>query len=667
MKISLSVASAVRPRPRAGGRLAAFCIAALCLLLQPAVSQPTTSQQDSTPASTAGTGTSSTFRLRQNGAQDNVSTRRDDAKAQLERDAPALDPLDEEEAPTDFELYVRRLAAAGGDRRAQTDVRDVVPGLGNARGPQSSSIRRFGSASIGGMRRELDTTDYNPLIPADYLLRAGDEVMVTLWGSVDADLRLVIDRSGRVTIPRIGPVMLSGVRYADAPDAIGRRVAQVFKNFQISVSLGQLRGQRVYVTGFVRKPGALQVSSLATLAQALLRAGGPSAAGSFRDIQLRRGRDVVARFDLYDLLLKGDRSNDVLLQADDVVHVGPVGVQVALIGSVNQPAIFEIKPGETVQDLLRMAGGFTAVADATRLTLERLDTSSASRLVEVRLPESASMALGRGDVVRAFNASDLERPMAQQSKRIRIEGEVARPGEYVLPAGTSLADALRAAGGITEQGYLYGVEFNRESVRATQQMNYERALRDLETQITTASATRRASNSDEAAAQASSRNANERLLQQLRRLQPSGRIVLLVPPDATALPDLALENGDRLFVPARPTTVGVFGSVFSTGSYLYSPNRKVDDYLRLAGGPTRGADQGSVFVIRANGAVTSSLQEGGYFARGNQLAGLTTEPGDTIFVPEEMDKTTWVQNAKDWTQIFYQFGIGLAGIRGAIN
>ena len=115
-----------------------------------------------------------------------------------------------------------------------------------------------------------------------------------------------------------------------------------------------------------------------------------------------------------------------------------------------------------------------------------------------------------------------------------------------------------------------------------------------------------------------------------RSLKPTGRIVLQLTPQSTALPDLALEDGDRLSIPSRPTTVGVFGSVFSAGSYLHSTNRTVGDYLRLAGGPTRGADDGSVFVIRANGTVNSSLQESGFFSRGNQIGGLGTEPGDTL-------------------------------------
>ena len=544
--------------------------------------------------------------------------------------------------PSDFESYVRKQ-------------------------PGGADIRRLGLELVEGLQTAGDAADYNPLVPPDYLLRAGDELVVTLWGSVDADLRLQVDRSGRISIPRVGPVMVSGVRYADLPDVISRRVALVFKNFQLSVTLGQLRGLRVYVTGFVNKPGAVTMSSLSTLAQALMRAGGPAAAGSYRNIQLRRGRASISNFDLYDLLLRGDRSADQLLQADDVIHVGPIGPQIAVIGAVNRPAIFEIKASETIDDVLLMAGGFNAVADNRRLALERLDNSAANRLTQLDLPASKGMLLASGDLLRAFNAAEVVWPIGQKNKRVRVEGEVAKPGEYVLAPDSTLADALRAAGGITKGAYLYATEFTRESVRITQQLNYERALRDFETQVTSAAATRRTSTGEEATAVASSSAANSRLIEQLRSLKPTGRIVLQLIPTSDALPEMVLEDGDRLSFPGRPTTVGVFGSVFSTGSYLHSSSRTVGDYLRLAGGPTRGADATSVFVIRANGSVNSSLQESSFFSRGNQIASLPTEPGDTIFVPEELSKTTWIQNAKDWTQILYQFGIGLAGMKSAVK
>ena len=594
--------------------------------------------------------------------------------------------------PSEFELYVRGLPGGSEVRRFGFDLatgmssqvartspsmstNSVVASSYGANGAantagltgsgaSASPSDQSGSSGSGGWN---DAADYNPTVPADYLLRAGDELVVTLWGSVDADLRLQVDRSGRITIPRVGPVFVSGVRYADLPEVISRRVALVYKNFQVSVSLGQLRGVRLYVTGFVDRPGAVVVNSLSTLVQALLRTGGPSSAGSLRDIQLRRGNAPVVTLDLYDLLLNGNRSADQLVQADDVIHVGPVGRQVAIIGSVNRPAIFEVRKGETVDDLLRMAGGYSTVADTTRLAIERLDDRATVRVTQIDQPEAGRLALTSGDVLRAFNAVEAMQPLLRQNTRVQVEGEVARPGVYVLPPASSVADAVRAAGGTTPGAYFYGTELMRESVRETQQRNYERALRDFELQFMRNTSTRRTDTAEEATAAAAATTTSTRFIEQLKTLKPTGRIVLPLTPQSAALPELVLESGDRLYIPPQPSTVGVFGSVFSAGSYLHSGNRTVGDYVRLAGGPTRGADDQSTFVVRANGSVKSSLQESSYFSRGNQLAGVVADPGDTIFVPEELNKTTFLQGAKDWTLLLYQFGIGLAGIRSALN
>lgn len=567
-------------------------------------------------------------------------------------------------APGEFELFVNKVARAGagapktGNETSREErQRDLRPrdGEGNV-----LTILRFGAEVVtatGGMAQ-----DYTPQVPPDYLVSPGDELVLSMWGSVDANLRLVVDRAGRITIPRVGAVLVSGVRYADLAEVIRRQVAQVFKNFQLSVTLGQLRSIRIYVTGFTARPGSYTVSSLSTIVNALMRTGGPSAAGSFRNIGLYRAGQLVTTFDLYDLLVRGDKSADRVLQAEDVIQIGPVGPQVALIGSVNKPAIFELKNGETLEDVLRMAAGFSAVADRTRLAVERLVDRDSVRMTKLSLPGDLKQQPSSGDVMRAFSAVDVALPVQRQNKRVRIEGEVAHPGEYIMAAQSSIDDALKAAGGLTPNAYLFGTEFNRESVRVTQQDNYERALRDLETEFTRTTSTQRVTTADEAAALSSRAQATSRLVERLRAVKPTGRIVLQIPPGTNSLPDLALEDGDRLYVPPRPTTVGVFGSVFNGGTYLFGEGRTLSSYLKLAGGPTRGADADSTFVIRANGAVVSARQSEGWFGVSG-FSDITAEPGDTIFVPEEINKTTFVQNAKDWTQILYQFGLGIAAIR----
>lgn len=541
--------------------------------------------------------------------------------------------------PSDFELYVGR--AAGVDK----------------------DIRRFGSELMsprGAAAMQATSSE----IPGDYLIGVGDEILVTIWGSVEADLRLTVDRSGRITLPRVGPVMVSGTRYADLNANIDARVAQVFRNYKLSASMGKLRGIRVYVTGFTNRPGAYTVSSLSTLVNALMQAGGPSSSGSFRNIELRRGGKLMSRFDLYALLINGDKRADLSMQAEDVIHIDAVGPQVALIGSVNRPAIFELKPQETLDQLLAMAGGFTAVADRSRVSLERLDARTTERIVTLSLPEQGNAVPHSGDLLRAFSAVEAALPQNKQNKRVLVEGEVARPGEYILPPSSTLSDAVQAAGGLTPKAYLFGTELSRESVRIAQQENYDRALRDLETEFTRSSSTRKALSADEAAAQAAQSQGAARLIANLRAVRPTGRIVLQLSPSVSHLPDLSMENGDRLSVPARPTTVGVFGSVFNGGSFLYVDGSVVSDFLRMAGGPTKGADTGSAFVLRANGSVISARQgQSGWILGSNALDSAPAQPGDTIFVPEELNKTTFVQEAKEWTQILYQFGLGAAALK----
>ncbi|MDC6166180.1 SLBB domain-containing protein [Paucibacter sp. XJ19-41] len=572
--------------------------------------------------------------------------------------------------PGEFELYVNGLMGwepapppIPGQEPEEKEL--LILRLGAELMNETNS--EFGS-KFSSEESNFSATDTERQIPPDYRIGVGDELQISIWGAVDADLRLTVDRGGRIVIPRVGPVLVAGVRYADLDSVISARVGQVFRNFQLSASLGRLRGIRIYVTGFTPRPGAYTVSSLSTVVSALMKAGGPSAAGSFRQIELRRENKILSQFDMYDLLLKGNKSADIALQAEDVVHIGPVGPQVAILGSVNKPVIAELKPNETVADVLAMAGGFSPVADRSRLTLERLSERNDRRVVELGLPAESGQRLSNGDVLRIFSSVNATLPQYKQFKRVRIEGEVARPGEYILPPSSSIIDLIRTAGGLTPQAYIFGTEFTRESVRVAQQENYERALRDLETEFTRNGLTQKALSADQAATQATRASGSIRLIERLRAVKPTGRIVLQLRMAETSLPDIAVEEGDHLLIPARPTTVGVFGSVFNGGSYLLKDGASVDDIVRLAGGPTRNADTDSIFVLRANGSVVSARQSNsGWLSFNTALSTLPALPGDTVFVPEELNKTSFGQEAKEWTQILYQFGLGAAALHTLKN
>ena len=609
------------------------------------------------PTSVNGTGSASgATQLRQPTRNANSGNARNDRSDQPEDRNPRYrEPRYE---PGEFERYVQQQAGAM-QQQPQAQVQDD-----QGRAPAAPRpIRRFGANLVTDDAAQASASqDPLPVVPGDYIVRPGDEINLTIWGTVDADLQLRVDRAGRISVPRVGTINVGGLRNADLADEISRRVGQTFRNFHLSVSIGQVRAIRVFVGGYVQHPGSINVSGLSSILHAIMRAGGPSAAGSFRDIHLRRQGKEIAVFDLYDLLLKGNRDTDQTVQPDDVLFVGPVGTQVAILGSVNQPAIYELKSGETLDDVLRMAGGFTAVADRSRVAIERLADRATGKVSELALPEHQRDAMATGDLVRAFSAVAAALPQVRQNEHVRIEGEVLHPGDYILPPGSRIADALRAAGGMTAAAYPFGTEFTRESVRKVQQVNYDLALRNFETDMAKSQANQRATSPEEVNSQASSAQSNARLLERLRQIKPTGRVVLQLPPDASTLPDLPLEDGDTLSIPQRSTSVGIFGSVFNTGSFVFESGHTTQQYLALAGGPTRSADKGSIFMIRANGSVISAQQGSSFWHSGNNLSNATVQPGDTIFVPEELNKSTFVQDAKDWTQILYQFGLGLAGI-----
>ncbi|MDR5751973.1 MULTISPECIES: SLBB domain-containing protein [unclassified Caballeronia] len=520
-------------------------------------------------------------------------------------------------------------------------------------------LQRFG-AGFFASSASLAGASVNA-VPPDYQINVGDEILLRTWGSVDSDLRLVVDREGYVNVPRVGRIAVSGARYGDLPGRFRAEISRYYASFDLSVSLGHLRGVTVYVTGFATRPGAYVVNSLATLLNVLVEAGGPDSGGSMRNIELRRSGRLVSVFDGYQLLLSGDRAGDVSLQPGDIVNIGPLGQQVAIYGSVNAPGIFEMKRGEHVRDLVRFAGGLNTVADHERITVATLHERATTGVEEAPLEAKSAESLTAGDIYRVYSTADYMVPIARQMRRVRIEGEVARPGDYLVAGTATLPTLIDLAGGLTPQAFLYGSELDRESVRRTQQANYDRALQDMERAVS-ARATLQANGKDDAESQKQQLEAGQRFLAKLRELRPTGRIVLETAPDDITLPMLTLEDGDRLMIPPRPTTVGVYGSVFNQGSYLYRPTARLGDYIGLAGGEQRTAHKNGEFVLRANGTTRSNQQ--GWFS---SISSLDALPGDTVFVPEDLERVTWWQATKEFTAILYQFGLGAAALKFLIN
>jgi protein involved in polysaccharide export with SLBB domain len=761
-------------------------------------------------------------------------------------------------------------------------------------------------------------------VPADYIIGPGDEVVIRAWGQVDVDYRDVVDRNGNLYVPKVGALHVAGLRYDQLHDYIHTSISRIFKNFQLNTSLGSLRSIQVYVVGYAAHPGGYTVSSMSTLVNAVFAAGGPAPNGSMRHILLRRGSEVVTDFDMYDLLLKGDKSKDHQLLPGDVIYFAPVGPQAALAGSVNQPAIYELRDKTTLGELINLAGGISPTASGARALVERIDGHQVRQVASIPLegdglkrelsdgdliniaPISARFAnavtlrgnvaspgrhpwhagmrvkdlipdvytliteqywlqqneitrsaqwgksllnsycppgnpanssnpacfgfqpygptsqggnfgpgapgnypyspqmqpysypapgpygptgqyspnaayaqpnagpvqgnvpsplslqggyqslyspyqgppfmqqgmaaggtstlagvqqltslaqsalqleiqrmapdinwsyalierldvknlttelipfnlrkalldpdspenrlLSPGDVVTIFSQEDMRVPSQEQSKFVYLEGELKTPGVYRAEPGETLRQLVERVGGMTPNAYLFGAEFTRESARKEQQMRLDQAINQFEQEVqrnaaeqassTAAVGNAASAGTQQAAAFQTNLQSQQQLLDRLKQVRADGRIVLGVRPwdeSIQALPDIPLEDGDRLVVPSRPSFVNVVGAVFNTSSYLYSKNLRTRDYLREAGGGTSIADPGRTFVVRADGSVISHI--GGPFTGSIMSARLM--PGDTVVVPEKLNKPGLVQNMKDWAYILGQFGLAAAAV-----
>lgn len=308
--------------------------------------------------------------------------------------------------------------------------------------------------------------------------------------------------------------------------------------------------------------------------------------------------------------------------------------------------------------------------------IERLDrTALTTHLIPFNLGRAVidgdaahNLALEPGDIVTVLGKKDLRTPVDRQTRLVRVEGEVAAPGIYQVAPGETLPQLLVRVGGVTPNAYLFGTEFTRESVRQQQQKNLDTVIRKLEAQLHGEAATLAANTQTESAKESQFAVQQRMLQKQLARLQAlrsNGRISLELPADdldVRALPTLPLEDGDAIHIPSRPGFVSAVGEVHNENAILHRRGRTVGDVLRTAG-MSADAEPSQAFVLRADGSVMAARDNKGFFGMGS-FEDIELMPGDTVVVPAKLDRQTgwtkFVTGLKDWTQIIFQMGLGIA-------
>ena len=283
-----------------------------------------------------------------------------------------------------------------------------------------------------------------PLVSApaspEYALGAGDQLLVRAWGSVNINYQATIDRNGLIALPKVGAISLGGVKLSKAEGVIEQAISKYYKNFELNVTLGQTRTISVYVVGQARRSGSYALSSLSTLSTAIFASGGPSGNGSMRKVQLKRNNVVISEFDVYEFLSRGQVDNDVKLLDGDVIVYPNLFAQVALIGSVNTPAVYEIKSDkDPIPDLLKLAGGLSLLADPEQVTLERFsaEDKQSRAILNLNLKTSAQdVFLRDGDVIHFYP----KRPETQNA--VTLRGAVTQAKKVPWREGMKISDLI---------------------------------------------------------------------------------------------------------------------------------------------------------------------------------------------------------------------------------
>ena len=637
----------------------------------------------------------------------------------------------------------------------------------------------------------------NVPVPADYVVGPGDELYLRLWGQLNVELRATVDRNGQVFVPKVGTITVAGVHASSLDGYFRQQIERIYRNFELSVTLGKLRSIEVFFLGEAGRPGTYTISSLSTLVNAIFTAGGPAPQGSMRHIQVKRDGQRITDFDLYDLLLKGDKSKDVSLMTGDVIFIAPVGPQIAIAGSVNTPGIYELKDEQTIlADALELAAGLNSVADGSKATVERIDqhqirsvaefaltpsgqqqmvkdgdiirissiiprfnnavtlrgnvanpgrypwrpgmrvrdlipdkeilltrsywqsenalvTGSATRYekpleskadedrlrIEVKFSapeinwdyaalqrlnsvdlsttlipfslgkavlegdETNNLELRAGDIVTIFSQHDISVPIKRQTILVRVEGEVRVPGIYRMQQGDTLRQILERVGGLTENAYLFGTQFTRESARREQQAALDRITMEMEAQIEQKSIGNTRSNPENAAAIAAQSASQQALVRQLRAAKASGRVVLQLKPDdnsLAAVPSVVLEDADHVLVPSQGQMVSVVGSVYNQSSFLYRKGATVGDYVSESGGGNATADLRHMLLVRADGSVIGHTSIFKHF--GESFTSTRVLPGDAIVIPAKLQSGGFSKALRDWVLVASQASIAAAVI-----
>jgi protein involved in polysaccharide export with SLBB domain len=499
----------------------------------------------------------------------------------------------------------------------------------------------FGANLFTGAFARQGVTQFNP----DYVLTVGDKIQVRLWGAFDFDAPLTVDPKGNILLPHAGPVQVLGARNQDLQRLVEAAVAKVFRSNVFSyATLAAAQPVRIFVSGFVNRPGLYNGSSMDSLLHFLDQAGGiDPARGSFLQVQVKRGQQVRGSVNLYDFLLDG--TMPALQLADgDVIFVAPRQNTVKVSGLAENAKRFEFAgSARTVADLLKWA---RPNASATHVRVAR-NTGVVKNTEYVPLADAGRIALQNGDELE-FTADKKLGTIT-----VRVEGEHQSAQEYVLPYGARIGDLLPQIQ-YSDRSDKGNLQLFRLSVKERQRLMLQSSLRSLEVAALTA----RSGTSDEARLRKDEADLLLQWVDRAKKVEPSGQVLIA---QAASSNSLLLENGDIIRVPTKDGLVLVSGEVLFPNAVVFDTKLSLDDYLGKAGGYTQNAESSRIVVAHRDGSFAEADSNSSIFNIGRTRVDIRA--GDEILVLPKIDvknRQIW----KDMTQILYQVAVSAKVVLG---
>ena len=558
------------------------------------------------------------------------------------------------------------------------------------RGDGEDEVRPFGYDVFNYSPRTFEPQDRTPVDP-EYPIGPGDEIIIYLWGDVELAHQLIVNRDGKVFIPKVGMLYLNGLTLQQVREKIKGRMSQVYSGINkqrvwIDVSLGKIKRIRVYVHGEVEKPGGYYLSSMTTVFHALYYSGGPTRKGTLRGIKLIRDDKVLEIMDVYQYLTTGEKKGDVRLQNDDILLIPPIGRTVTLTGAVFRQGRYELTPGENLKKLLDYAGGLVPKTYSVSIHITRNIENEGAVLIDVNLEQllklqSHDFPLEDGDLV------DIPILETLPTNYVNIEGQILKPGQYELKPGMTVSKLITSAGGVLKSSYTKKVEVSRIEAEAEPNapVLFELALNDGEGETFVLKPfdhvyiRKRPDYEMQHSVMINGEvwfpgtyaldiNKKERISDLITRaggLKEEAFVPGLVfRRVGEGVIDVALEkegnwnnvkgdnnlilrDGDSIAIPKTPQTVEVSGQIFFPANLVYNEGGSVEDYIKRAGGFRDKADKRRIVLIYPNGRIVEVKRRFLFFTMNADVM-----PGSRIFVP--IDPSTgidWRGVIKDITSI----------------